>query len=143
VPLVCEVLSRTSLPPSSLELEIVESALLSKDASASLRALSDLGVRIALDDFGTGYSSITRLQDLAVDTLKLDGSFVRHLGRSNRDAEIIKGVIGFAHRLELEVVAECVEQESQLHILGEAGCDLVQGFLLGMPRPDLPPADAR
>jgi diguanylate cyclase len=123
------------VPPSALVLEITESAIMSdKDRSfAVLRSLSALGVRLAVDDYGTGYSSLSYLQDLPVDELKLDRSFISRMVSDQRTAAIVFSTIGLAHSLGLPVVAEGVETPSALDMLTEAGCDYGQGYLIATP----------
>ena len=94
-----------------------------------LRELNESGVRIAIDDFGTGYSSLSRLQELPIDKLKIDRSFVEDMESNSQDAEIVRTIIALAHSLDLKVVAEGVENEAQLRLLMAMGCDLAQGFL--------------
>lgn len=136
---VNEALRATGLPPGELCLEITESALMQEPEAAAdvLTALRDLGVRLAIDDFGTGYSSLAQLWKLPLDTLKIDRSFVAGLdGPNHPDAEaIIKGIITMAHSMGLTVVAEGTENERQIAILRELGCDQAQGFHLGKPAP--------
>ena len=91
-----------------------------------------MGIRVAVDDFGTGYSSLAYLRRLAVNTLKIDRSFVGELNEGQGVA-IVKAVIGLAHSLGLEVVAEGVETAAQLEALREQGCDLIQGYLFARP----------
>jgi diguanylate cyclase len=100
-----------------------------------LRSLKDLGVRIAIDDFGTGYSSLSYLRTFPIDTLKIDGSFVRSLNVGDVHAEIPAAMIALAHSLDIRVVGEGVEEEVQWLILREQGCDEVQGFLFSRPIP--------
>jgi diguanylate cyclase (GGDEF)-like protein len=129
------VLEETGLPASALELEITET-LAMQDAEASLAVLSGLkalGVRISIDDFGTGYSSLSYLTNFPINTLKVDGSFVRSLGGTRGSYEIASAVIALAHTLDIGVVAEGVELESQWLILREQGCDEVQGYLFSRP----------
>jgi diguanylate cyclase (GGDEF)-like protein len=131
------VLDETGLAASALELEITET-LAMQDAEASLAVLSGLkalGVRISIDDFGTGYSSLSYLTNFPINTLKVDGSFVRSLGGTRGSYEIASAVIALAHTLEIGVVAEGVELESQWLILREQGCDEVQGYLFSRPLP--------
>lgn len=137
VPAVAEALEETGLPPKALCLEITESALMrdSHTADDALSALRGLGVRLAIDDFGTGYSSLAQLQRLTLDTLKIDRSFVTGLGTSSDAAAIVTSIIAMAHAVELTVVAEGVENETQLELLRELGCDQAQGFYLGKPLP--------
>ncbi len=132
-----EVLSRTGLPAEHLTLEITESALM-RDAGTALevlRALKQVGVQLAIDDFGTGYSSLSYLQQFPVDILKVDRSFVEQLGVRHESEAIVSSVIGLAHALGLQVVAEGVETVRQLDVLRSLNCDLAQGFLFSVPLP--------
>ena len=132
-----ETLAATGLEPRRLELELTESSLMD-DVGDTVRVLSELkalGIRIAIDDFGTGYSSLSRLKQLPVDTLKVDREFVRDLPHDEGDRAITVAVIAMAQELKLEVVAEGVETEAQLHYLRGCGCDVAQGYLLGRPGP--------
>jgi EAL domain-containing protein (putative c-di-GMP-specific phosphodiesterase class I) len=103
-------------------------------AIQTLRQLKALGVRIAIDDFGTGYSCLSYLKQFPIDTLKLDGSFVRDLS-SPEDAQIALGVIALAHSLKLKVIAEGVETIGQMSFLREHSCDRLQGYLFSRPMP--------
>lgn len=134
---VQDALAKANLAPQALELEITETmALLSGgDSIASLRKLRELGVRIAVDDFGIGYSSLSYLRELPLDTLKLDASFIRELGRRAEDSRIVGAVIQLAHGLGMEVVAEGVEREEQMAILEMLSCDRMQGYLFSKPLP--------
>jgi len=131
------------LPASALELEITESTLM-VDAERSrevLDALRALGVRIAVDDYGTGYSSLAYLQQLAIDELKLDKSFILPMLEDPGAAAIVRTTIDLAHSLGLRLVAEGVETEAHLRELARLGCDLAQGYHLSRPLPadDLTP----
>jgi diguanylate cyclase (GGDEF)-like protein len=131
---VRRMLDRTGLAAERLEIEITETVALA-DLERSRRDLLELkriGLSIALDDFGTGYASLTYLQKLPIDTLKLDGGFTRDLGQRETDA-IVRSVIGLAHDLGMSVVAECVERPEQAAFLADAGCDGLQGYLIGRP----------
>ncbi len=99
----------------------------------SLQNLKTLGVRLILDDFGTGYSSFRHLKEFPIDLIKIDRSFVANLERSRQDAAIVASVISMGAALELDVVAEGVENESQAALLRELACPLAQGFLFGPP----------
>ena len=126
------------ITPGTLELEITESVMM-RDTQTTreiLEELKDFGVRIAIDDFGTGYSSLSYLQKFAVDTLKIDRSFVANLTEGDGDASIVSAVIHLGHHLGMDVVAEGVETSKQLEFLRGEGCDLAQGFFLGRPAPD-------
>jgi diguanylate cyclase (GGDEF)-like protein len=135
VRLVHQTLIETGLDAGLLELEITEGVLIDDFARAVsiLRRLKSLGVRIALDDFGTGYSSMSYLQAFPFDMIKIDRSFISNLERSAQSKALLRGVIGLARGLELPVTAEGVETRAQLDVLSRAGCDLVQGFLIGRP----------
>ena len=135
VRLVHETLIETGLEAGRLELEITEGVLIDdfSRAVSILRRLKSLGVRIALDDFGTGYSSMSYLQAFPFDMIKIDRSFISNLERSVQSKALLRGVIGLARGLELPVTAEGVETRAQLDVLTRAGCDLVQGYLIGRP----------
>jgi diguanylate cyclase (GGDEF)-like protein len=135
VKLVHTILIETGLSPDRLELEITEGVLIDdfSRAVAILRRLKALGVRIALDDFGTGYSSMSYLQSFPFDKIKIDRAFVSNLERSAQSKAIVRAVVGLARGLELPVIAEGVETRAQLDLLARAGCDLVQGYLIGKP----------
>jgi EAL domain-containing protein (putative c-di-GMP-specific phosphodiesterase class I) len=92
-------------------------------------------VSIAIDDFGTGYSSLAYLHDLPAGEIKIDRSFIRRLDRDPRDRHVVEAVIRMARALGLTVVAEGVETASQLAVIGEAGCELAQGYLFARPGP--------
>ena len=135
--LVHRVLLETGLAPGRLELEITEGVLIGdfSRALAVLRRLKNLGVRIAMDDFGTGYSSLSYLQSFPFDRIKIDRAFIANLVHSEQSATIIRAVIALGHGLDLPVLAEGVETEEQLHFLASIGCDGIQGFYLGRPKP--------
>ncbi|MGW4210917.1 sensor domain-containing protein [Lentzea sp. NPDC004789] len=128
---------KAGLAPSSLCLEITESALMRDPALAArtLAALRDLGVGLAIDDFGTGHSSLAQLLTLPLDTLKIDRSFTAGLGASDEAEAIVTSIIAMAHAVDLTVIAEGVERVEQMEILRVLGCDQAQGFHLGKPVP--------
>ena len=128
-------LKETKLPPELLELELTESCLMSDPAQASalLREIRDLGVRIAIDDFGTGYSSLTYLHEFPLNALKIDKNFVQSVESNDRGGPISKMIIGLGQNLGLEVIAEGVETEAQLRYMREHGCDVAQGYLYARP----------
>jgi diguanylate cyclase (GGDEF)-like protein/PAS domain S-box-containing protein len=134
---VRKVLKETGIDPARLELEITEGVLIENVARATtmLKSLKELGMRIALDDFGTGYSSLSYLESFPLDRIKIDRTFVSSLGHSDRSLAIVRAVIGLAHGLGLPALAEGVETPEQLATLACEGCDEMQGFLLGKPRP--------
>jgi EAL domain-containing protein (putative c-di-GMP-specific phosphodiesterase class I) len=119
---------------SKIMLEVTETMLLVEDTEAiqeRLYRLRSAGVRIALDDFGTGYSSLTHLRDFPIDKVKIDGSFVQSLPYKNLSRTIVQGLIGMAISMNIDVIAEGVETEEQMHLLGHMGCHYGQGFHFG------------
>ena len=132
---VREILARTGLDPVNLRLEVTESVLVEESASATatLEALSEIGVRLVLDDFGTGYSSLAYLNRFPFDALKIDRSFVEGLGVEQERTAIVEAVIGMAQALSLDAIAEGVENEAQLSELRRLGCDFAQGHLFSRP----------
>lgn len=126
--------------PRQIELEITESSLLEDDplARSTLKALRGFGFRIALDDFGTGYSSLSYLHRFEIDKLKIDRSFVQHLGHASNlgSSAIISAVVALGRTLKLTVVAEGVETEEQSRLLIQMGCDELQGYLFSRPLPE-------
>ena len=134
---IAAALERHGAPPSALELELTESAVLADpdEARAALGALSDLGVRIAVDDFGTGYASLAYLISLPVDIVKIDMSFARVVTTDPHAAAIVRFTVDLARQLGLEVVAEGVEDATTFIELGRLGCDLAQGYHVTRPLP--------
>lgn len=135
--IVREILEEEGMDPSSLILEITESAIMEDPslAKTTLSALSDMGMGISIDDFGTGYSSLSYLKNLPVSELKIDRSFVRDMQENPEDVRIVEYTIAFGHTLGLKVVAEGVEAQVHLDLLGQMGCDVAQGFFVGVPAP--------
>lgn len=135
--MVKRILAQTRLPAKHLELEITESILMEDldKARAALNSIYLIGVALSLDDFGTGYSSLTYLRQFPFRTLKIDRSFVTDMSESSEDIAIVRAVIALAHSLKLRVVAEGVENEAQLQILKDEGCDEVQGYYYSRPQP--------
>ncbi|MGF1568303.1 MAG: putative bifunctional diguanylate cyclase/phosphodiesterase [Nodosilinea sp.] len=128
-----DVLNRYQLQPTSIKLEITESILLEtvQTVTERLEQLRAIGVQLSLDDFGTGYSSLQYLNDLPVDTLKIDRSFVQSLQK--HDGKIIQAIIGLAQNLGMIVIAEGIETEEQLAHLKTLNCDQGQGYLFSRP----------
>jgi len=129
------LLTHRGLAASALELEITESTILAdpERAQAVLTRLHAMGVRLAVDDFGTGYSSLMYLKELPVDAVKIDRSFVRDMATKSDDEIIVRAIIDLARNLNLQVVAEGVENEATWNRLGALGCDLAQGYYLSPP----------
>ena len=134
---VAQALAAAGLDARRLELEITESLLMNNtdEVLATLRALADMGVPIAMDDFGTGYSSLAYLWRFPFDKVKIDRAFTHNLGHDAKVGLIVRSIITLAHSLDIRVNAEGVETPSQMAVLQEHGCDELQGFLLGRPRP--------
>ena len=132
---VLATLDETGLSPDSLTLEITESMLLADEtvAIAALRRLRARGVRIVIDDFGTGYSALSYLNQLPVDGLKIDRSFVQGLGVEREKTAIVRATIAFARGLGLFVTAEGIETEAQLRQLIALHCSLGQGYWFAAP----------
>lgn len=129
-----EPFRRRQIPLDSLEMEITETVLLGRNTekiAATLAAFRQEGVTIALDDFGTGYASLTHLKAFPVDVIKIDRGFVGQLREGSDDAAIVDAIVGLAHRLRLEVVAEGIEDQVQADYLLRRGCALGQGYLFG------------
>jgi diguanylate cyclase (GGDEF)-like protein len=134
---VRQVLRDTGLDPSRLELEITESLAMSDDDRTTdiLAELRQIGVSIAIDDFGVGHSNLGRLVSIAVNRLKIDRGLVRNVDQHDRRAAIVGAIVSMARALGLQVVAEGVEDFSQLLDLQELQCNEVQGYLLSQPLP--------
>jgi diguanylate cyclase (GGDEF)-like protein/PAS domain S-box-containing protein len=134
---VAAVLQSSGLPPSMLELEITESAMMKNTdhAVALMQKLRDMGVCLAIDDFGTGYSSLSYLTRFPLSTVKIDRSFINDLSHSKDAQALVDGIIKLAHSLRMKVVAEGVETQEQLDYLAARRCDQIQGFWLCKPVP--------
>lgn len=133
---LAKVLADTGVDPSTVCLELTESAVMRDPefAAAALRDLKALGLRVSIDDFGTGYSSLAYLRRFPLDELKVDKSFVDGLGRDPEATAIVAAVMGMAHALDLSVVAEGVETETHLVALRGLGCDEAQGYYYARPQ---------
>jgi EAL domain-containing protein (putative c-di-GMP-specific phosphodiesterase class I)/ABC-type nitrate/sulfonate/bicarbonate transport system substrate-binding protein/GGDEF domain-containing protein len=126
---------RYNIHPSRLEFELTESSMLEDldtaiDVSNQLQAAE---FKVALDDFGTGYSSLSYIQNLPVNVIKLDYSFVKKIPKDERSGFVVEHIISLAHKLELEIVAEGVEEKEQLDYLGDLHVDIIQGFYFYKP----------
>ncbi|MDX1589113.1 MAG: EAL domain-containing protein [Oleiphilaceae bacterium] len=130
-------LRRNGFPPQLLEIELTENIIISDldQISRKLDQLASHGVRVAIDDFGTGYSSLSYLHRLPIQTLKVDQSFVRAIRHRDQGACIVNAIIAMAQGLQLDIVAEGVETQAQLHYLRDLGCNQVQGFFYGAAQP--------
>ena len=125
----------SGLPAESLVLEMTESVLMddSQTVLDILGQLKQLGARLAIDDFGTGYSSLSYLHRFPVDILKIDRSFVERLSRTSDNAELARTIVRLGQSLQLQTVAEGVEDSAQFLALRRMGCDVGQGFYFGRP----------
>ncbi len=126
-----KIINLTNCDRHMIKFELTESLILEKEdiASVMLNQLKELGVKLCIDDFGTGYSSLSRLYKLPIDTLKIDRCFIRAIGKNLRKEKIVETIISLAHNLDMDVVAEGVETELQLHKIIEQKCEFVQGYL--------------
>lgn len=131
------ILRDTGVPPSRLLLEVTESVVLEnrQESVAKIHQLKALGILISIDDFGTGYSSLAYLRDLPADEVKLDRSFIQTLVHSEQDRAIVKAILDLARVFRFTVTAEGVEDEEQLDVLRQLGCQHYQGFLTSRPLP--------
>lgn len=131
------ILMETGLDPKYIELELTESMLVQNTdvAIRRLNALKSLGVTIAIDDFGTGYSSLSYLQQFPFDILKIDRCFIRNITENQNNAAITKAIIEMAKSLNLKLIAEGVETESELSFTCQHQCDGMQGYLFSRPLP--------
>ena len=134
---VGDVLLETGISPDRLTLEITETALVEESHSmlARLRELKSLGVRLAIDDFGTGYSSLSYLRQFPMDGVKIAKPFVDHVARGTDDSALARAIITIGETLDLEVIAEGIEEERQMRELRRLGCKLGQGFYSSCPLP--------
>lgn len=132
-----QLLTTYNVKPSSIELEITESAVMTDPEIAllNLKKLYDLGVEISIDDFGTGYSSLSYLRQMPIHKLKIDKTFVLDMDSNQSDRVIVESTINLAHNLGLKVVAEGVENNEILLLLDSLGCDEAQGYYISRPNP--------
>jgi len=132
---VRRALRQSGLPPSALLLEITESLLLggNERIRSDLAELKEIGVRLAIDDFGTGYSSLAYLLDLPIDVLKIDKTFVTGIGSQWRRHALVEGIIKLSEPLQVEIIAEGIETETERELLAAMGCQFGQGYLLSVP----------
>ncbi|WP_426415727.1 bifunctional diguanylate cyclase/phosphodiesterase [Aestuariirhabdus sp. LZHN29] len=134
---ITAITAASGIDAGRLELEITESVLMN-DVEAAIEVLASIqamGIRIAIDDFGTGYSSLAYVKRFPIDKLKIDRSFIQSLATDRSDQMIVEAIIAMAHKLELRVVAEGVEDEDQYRRLRTYECDVAQGYWLSKPKP--------
>ena len=132
---VGQILEKTGAPPGLLKLEVTESLLMNdpERITEMMNRLRSMGVRFSLDDFGTGYSSMSYLNQLPLDQIKIDQSFINEVTNNLASSAIVESIIGLAKGLNLEVIAEGVETEEQKNWLANHGCQNFQGYLFGRP----------
>lgn len=135
LPLIQRELEERNVDPSTLVLEVTETAAIANidDAQAFIRTLKSIGCQFALDDFGVGFSSFSHLKHLPVDYLKIDGSFIRDLARDTVDQQLVQAIVGVARGLGKRTIAEFVGDEDTVRLLREYGVDYAQGYYVGKP----------
>jgi len=134
---IADLLTNHDVTANYLCLEITESSIMQDEQQSliMLNRFKGMGLRLSVDDFGTGFSSLSQLKRLPVDELKIDKSFILKLDESEDDVVIVRSTIELGHNMGLSVVAEGVENNASLGILGQYGCDMIQGYYLGKPMP--------
>lgn len=139
VDMVAYTIRETGINPRSLNLEITETVVMedAKRTIQKLKQLKDLGLRLSVDDFGTGYSSLSYLQKFPLDMLKVDRSFVTGIAQNTENFEIVRAIVLLAKSLDMTVVAEGVETESQLMLLTQLQCEYGQGFHFARPMEEM------
>ena len=132
---VSDRLLRNNISPTLLKIEITEGVLISHNdlAMRTIRQLRDIGVQVVLDDFGTGFSSLSYLQSFDFDVVKIDRSFVRYIDGRHQSRQLTRAIIDMGHGLNMQVVAEGIENARQASLLQLLGCDQLQGYYLGVP----------
>jgi predicted signal transduction protein with EAL and GGDEF domain len=132
---VADILRETGLAGQYLEMELTEGMIIRdhRNTGQIMHDLNDLGIKLAMDDFGTGYSSLNQLKRFPFDKLKIDRSFVQDLELDRDDDAVVRAAVALAHGLDLEIVAEGIEQERQRNMLRNEKCEYGQGFLFSKP----------
>ncbi len=132
---VKEILKKTNLDPKMLELEITENHMMQESSITTeiLHKFDNMGIGLQIDDFGTGYSSLSYLKKLPVNTLKIDQSFIKNIAHNSDDMAIVEAIIAMSHALNINVIAEGIEDKHQFLQLYRAGCNKIQGYLFGKP----------
>jgi EAL domain-containing protein (putative c-di-GMP-specific phosphodiesterase class I) len=132
---VRKILEDTGLESEYVELELTESFLMDDQEFAinTLQELKSMGFQLSIDDFGTGYSSLSYLKKFPIDRLKIDRSFVVDIDTNEEDRAIVRAIIDLAHTLNISVIAEGVEEETQNTMLTRMGCDIIQGYYHSKP----------
>lgn len=132
-----KVLTETCTTPSSIEIEITESVVMSNPEQwvALFKKLKTIGLKIAIDDFGTGYSSLSHLSRLPLDKLKIDKSFIQNITTDSKARTVAQAIINLSHSMNMTTIAEGIETEAQKTFIAEQNCSVVQGFLFAKPMP--------
>ena len=135
---IANILEESQLPPKHLELEITEGTVMNSPQQAidTMLQIRSMGIHLALDDFGTGYSSLAYLKKFPLNTLKIDKAFVDDIESSDQGRNMVATIVTIAHNLGMQVVAEGVENNSQLSFLADLGCEQLQGYLYSKPLPE-------
>jgi len=129
------LLLKYDIPPKYIDLEITENVVMTDITAAmnTIVSLQNMGIKVSIDDFGTGYSSLAYLRTLPIDKIKIDRSFITEVAINDSDFTIVKSMIELSHALGKRVLAEGVEESSQLDLLRKIGCDVVQGYFISKP----------
>jgi EAL domain-containing protein (putative c-di-GMP-specific phosphodiesterase class I) len=132
---LARVIEQSGVDPAFIKLEITETLLVDDPdhAAQALRKIKQLGVSLAIDDFGTGYSSLSYLHQFPLDTLKIDRAFVNNMDKSEVSKRIVGSIAQLAHSLEMDIVAEGIEEKAQMDALRELGCQYGQGYYMAKP----------
>lgn len=134
---ICSLVEKYEIPAEKIELELTES-IFSKDIGNTVQIMNDLrtyGFKVSIDDFGAGYSSLTLLKDVKSDVIKLDKEFFRHGEMKEQEKIIVSSIIQMAKQLDMAVISEGIETETQMEFLKEIRCDMVQGYFYARPMP--------
>ena len=134
---LANIISESGVEAREVKLEITETLMMEnpEHAAEALKKLKALGVSIAIDDFGTGYSSLSYLHQFPLDTLKIDRAFINNMDNSETSRRIVRSIAQLALALELDIVAEGIEEKAQMDALKDLGCQYAQGFLMSKPLP--------
>jgi len=133
---VSHILRKNDFPPENLEIEITEYCMLESMETSirNITRLRDMGIHVALDDFGTGYTSLSYVSKLPINLLKIDKSMIDDIEKNERSRNFVRTVVALGHEMDCQVISEGVESESQLNLLMDDGCDMVQGYVWGKPQ---------
>jgi len=135
IDLLAVIIEQSGVDPANIKLEMTETLLVEEPehAAEALKKIKELGVSIAIDDFGTGYSSLSYLHQFPLDTLKIDRSFVHNMDKSENSRRIVSSIAQLAHALELDIVAEGIEEKTQMDALRKLRCHYGQGYYMAKP----------